>query len=101
KLTRIHLDKYTEADWASLVLQNVYKLNVMQNGVWEKPSYREYLCQSSINRVFDAERRLVDESDKLAVLNMSMLLVLDYLGNANGFYDSLSKEMSSNNTDHN
>ena len=96
KLTRIHLNTYTKDNWTSLILQNAFKLNKIMVGQWRKPSYNDYLDLSILQTIVDKENELASMSNKLAVLNMSLFIILDYFGNKTGFYDLLNDTTTDN-----
>ena len=88
-LSRIRMDQFTQKNWLSLILQNVYKLNCIETGIWDKPTYRAYTIESQLPSVIHTEKSIIDGNNSLAVLNMSLFIVLDYFGNRDGFYDQL------------
>lgn len=89
KLCRIHLDKYSKQNFESLILQNIYKLNKLANGTWEKPSYKKYVSSSEVGFVLDKEKGLTRKEKIISVLNTSLFMLVDFFGNKDGFYDSL------------
>ena len=89
KLSRVRVDSYTEKQFSLLVLQNIYKLNVILTDTWSKLSYEEYLTQSSAKRILLAEQDIAKRSKMLSVINTSIFILSDYFGNRDGFYDKL------------
>lgn len=89
KLSRVRVDSYTEKQFSLLVLQNIYKLNVILTDTWSKLSYEEYLIQSSAKRILLAEQDIAKRSKMLSVINTSIFILSDYFGNRDGFYDKL------------
>ena len=86
KLANKRLNKTYKKEYISLMLLNVLKMHYVVAQRWSKPSYQEYLNLSSGKRVFNAQDSLRKRDNKIAVLNMSLLLIIDYLGDFNGFY---------------
>lgn len=89
KLSCVRIDSYTEKQFSSLVLQNIFKLNTIITGVWNKPSYEEYLLQSNTKRILLAEQAIAKRLEALSVINTSLFIISDYFGNRDGFYDKL------------
>ena len=89
KLSRIHVDSYTEEQFSLLILQNIYKLNKILTDVWKKPSYEEYLAQSNAKQILLAEQDIAEKLDALSVINTSLFIISDFFGNKDGFYDKL------------
>lgn len=89
KLSRVRVDSYTEKQFSLLVLQNIYKLNVILTDTWSKLSYEEYLIQSSAKRILLAEQDIAKRSKMLSVINTSIFILSDYFGNRDGCYDKL------------
>ena len=91
-LCRMHIDKFERGDFELLILQNVFKLNKLLKGIWEKPTYEEYRDQSEAGKILGKEKELVETKDCISVLNTSLYMIVDYFGNKYSFYDSLSAE---------
>lgn len=89
KLSHIRVDNYTEKNFSSLVLQNIYKLSKILTDTWRKPSYEEYLTQSNAKRILLAEQNIADKLKALSVINTSLFIISDFFGNRDGFYDNL------------
>ena len=89
KLIHLHIDKYKKENYESLMLQNLYKLDFIINGFWGKPNYDTYLEISNSLKVLEEEYKIVNSDEKIAVLNTSLFLIIDYFGNNNNFYDNL------------
>ena len=90
-LSRIRMDQFTQKNWLSLILQNVYKLNRIETGIWDKPTYSAYTIESQLPSVIKTEKSIIDGNNSLAVLNMSLFIILDYFGNRYGFYDQITQ----------
>ena len=92
KMCSRHVDKFSKEQFSSLVLQNLYKLNLICNKKWSKPLYDEYLKCSDCVNILSEERAFVEKENCISVLNTSLFMVADYFGNRNGFYDKLNKQ---------
>lgn len=90
RLSSIHVDSYTEKQFSLLVLQNIYKLNLILAGKWDKPNYEEYLKQSNTKRILLAEQDIAKKLEALSVINTSLFIISDFFGNRDGFYDKLT-----------
>ena len=89
RLSNIRIDHYTKEQFSLLVLQNIYKMSKILLGVWDKPSYEEYLAQSESKKILIAEQKMVEKINAIAVINTSLFMVADFFGNRDGFYDKL------------
>lgn len=89
KLCGRSIDKFTKDEFSKLMLQNIYKANEVMTSSWSKPSYGDYKKQITTEKICSKEHDLVKTQDLVMVLNTCLLLVVDYFGNTNGFYDSL------------
>ena len=89
KLSGIHVDKYTKEQFSSLILQNLYKLNIIHHKIWGKPDYDTYLKCSDSERMLSEEKNLIVKEKFLLVINTSLFMITDFYGNRNGFYDGL------------
>ena len=69
----------------------MYKLNKISTNNWAKPSYNQYLKMVDSINVLNKEKEFVEKYNLIQVLNTSLLLVTDYYGNRNYFYDKLDK----------
>lgn len=87
QMVRKHLDKYTDEDFNQLTRMNVYKLNLLTSGVWEALSYPDYQENSDPLLILDRQSGVIQDKKKLAILNTSLFLLLDYFGNQTGFFD--------------
>lgn len=90
KLCSKHIDKYTKEQFSLLILQNLYKLNLICGQKWNKPNYKEYSSYSASANILSEERKLATKDKVLSVINTSLFMITDYFGNRNGFYDSLN-----------
>lgn len=89
KLSSIHVDKYTKEQFSSLILQNLYKLNIIHHKIWGKPNYDTYLKCSDSECILSEEKNLIVNEKFLSVINTSLFMITDFYGNRNGFYDGL------------
>lgn len=89
KLSSIHVDKYTKEQFSSLILQNLYKLNIIHHKIWGKPDYDTYLKCSDSECILSEEKNLIVNEKFLSVINTSLFMITDFYGNRNGFYDGL------------
>lgn len=90
KLCSKHIDKYTKEQFSLLILQNLYKFNLICVHKWEKPNYKEYLEFSNSANILSKERTLAIKDKVLSVINTSLFMITDYFGNRNGFYEGLN-----------
>lgn len=90
KLCRLHPDHFEKWHFEGLILQNLQKWHKICHQTWEKPEYSKYLQDPSFLALLGKQKRSIEEEEILWVINTSLFLVLDYFGNKNGFYDSLS-----------
>ena len=89
KLSSIHVDKYTKEQVSSLILQNLYKLNIIHHEILGKPDYDTYLKCSDSECILSEEKNLIVNEKFLSVINTSLFMITDFYGNRNGFYDEL------------
>ncbi|MGN0714479.1 MAG: hypothetical protein ACI4LN_01560 [Anaerovoracaceae bacterium] len=92
RLSNVRLDKYTKENFKSLSKMNLFKLNEISRGIWDWPEYEEYLHLSEQSQILQHEIKIVNENRTISVLNTSLLLLFDYFGNRDGFYDNYEKE---------
>ena len=90
KLCSKHIDKYTKEQFSLLILQNLYKLNLICVQKWNKPNYKEYSSYSNSANILSEERKLATKDKFLYVINTSLFMITDYFGNRNGFYEGLN-----------
>ena len=90
KLCSKHIDKYTKEEFSLLILQNLYKLNLICGQKWNKPNYKEYSSYSDSANILSEERKLATKDKLLYVINTSLFMITDYFGNRNGFYEGLN-----------
>jgi hypothetical protein len=96
KLSGKHLKDYTREDFSALMRMNVYKLALLRKNQWQPVSYSEYCNLSESSALLDMQTSLIEAEEKIAVLNTSLFLLLDYYGNQNGFYEqTIMKTMNS------
>lgn len=97
KLSSKHLDKITKRELTSLILLNVFKLNYLMTNNWSKLTYLEYLQLSDGKKVLLRQDVLKNKTNKIAILNTSLFLIIDYFGDSEGFYShKLKKHISPN-----
>lgn len=89
KLVRKHLKDYSKNDFQSLTKMNVYKLNTIISGIWSPMPYSQYLTDSQLSSVLEIQKNLIEDTRRVAVLNTSLFMMLDYFGNRDGFYDEI------------
>lgn len=89
RLASIHLSKFTKENFADLLRMNVYKLNAMLGGGWGGPAYQAYRALSDQDRIAAYQEALAASARCMDVLNTTLLLLTDYYGNRDGFYDSI------------
>lgn len=89
KLSCIHIDKYTKEQFSSLILQNLYKLNIIHHKIWGKPDYDTYLKCSDSECILSEEKNLIVSEKLLSVINTSLFMITDFYGNRNSFYEDL------------
>ena len=89
KLHSKHVNKFTKKDFELLILQNIYKLNYMEDGIWAKPDYKKYLNISSQENILIKEEENTKNNNLMYVLNTSLFIIPDYFGNNKSFYDQL------------
>lgn len=90
KLTGYSINKYTSSNFMSLILQNLYKLNYISTNNWSKPNYDQYLSMVESINILNLEEKCVKKYELIQVLNTALLLVTDYYGNRENFYDNLT-----------
>ena len=90
KLCSKHIDKYTKEQFSLLILQNLYKLNLICVQKWNKPNYKEYSSYSNSANILSEERKLATKDKVLYVINTSLFMITDYFGNRNGFYEGVN-----------
>ena len=90
KLSGKHLKDYTREDFSALMRMNVYKLALLRKNQWQPVSYSEYCNLSESSALLDMQTSLIEAEEKIAVLNTSLFLLLDYYGNQNGFYEQIT-----------
>ncbi len=90
KICRFHVDQYTKEQFVLLILQNVYKLNKLNNDSWNKPNYEEYRRCSDTSNILSIQQKLIESIGIISVINTSLFMITDFYGNKDGFYDRLS-----------
>ncbi len=84
-----NLSKFTSSDMNDLMMQNLYKANEIVRRVWEKPLYSTFLNELQHGQIMNSEKVLALTNNKLSIFCGLLLFPIDYLGNQDGFYDSL------------
>ena len=87
RIGKLDIKTYSKKSFNDLIRMNVYKLNSILSGRWEKPSYEEYLEESEQSALIEKQRDSVTLWNTISVLNTSLFFPLDYYGNKNSFYD--------------
>ena len=90
KLCRLHTNRFEKRHFEGLILQNLNKWNKICHQKWEKPNYSQYLLDPAFLTLLDEQKKSMGGREILWVINTSLFLIIDYFGNKNGFYDSLS-----------
>lgn len=68
---------------------NVYKLHKLSKNIWGEITYQDYIELSEAANVLNFQIQKVSKERKVAVLNTTLFIVLDYFGNRNNFYNSV------------
>ena len=89
KLANIRVDRFSKENFMDLLRMNICKLNTMLGSGWKLPSYSEYRAISEQKEITCYQKKTVDETRYMDVLNTTLFLLADYLGNMNGFYDNI------------
>lgn len=92
KMASKHLKDYTRSDFMCLTKQNIYKLNWVSSQAWDMMPYDLYLAKSQQSGILAEQVKLIDGDGRVAILNTSLFMILDYYGNRDGFYDSVMSE---------
>lgn len=98
KLSNIRIDKYSKDNFKKLIVQNIFKMNFIFNSQWKMPNYSDYLIESDTKQILSRENIIITKSKQISVLNTSVLIIVDYYGNKDGFYTNLYIEFE-NQTD--
>ena len=86
------LDKFDEViDDSKLKLSNLKSLYPNNYEAMLEEKYRLEGEISSIEKVTNAEKEMVEMNGEISVLNTSLFFTLDYFGNKNNFYDQVCK----------
>lgn len=89
KIANLHINKMTLDCVENLTIQNIFKLNSLENKRWEMiVDYRNYLDYSEPTKIIEAQKQLINKN-MLSILNTSLFLIVDYFGNHNGYYSYL------------
>lgn len=91
KISFRRIDSYTSDEIESLIIQNIFKLNFLMNDKWGMPNYATYIESSKNINVLSKQKELISINEKIAVLNTSLFIVVDYFGDKNNFYTSFIK----------
>lgn len=86
KLAGFRIGRYTKDNFLDLIRLNIRKIGVLfeQSSV---PLYSEYQMISQPTAIARKQRELIMTCQSINVLNTSLLMVVDYYGNRDGFYD--------------
>lgn len=97
KQSGIPLEKYERNNFTNLIYMNVKKLKLLSSeSIRAFPSYDEYQKISESKMIAENQYEKVKTEQQLYVLNTSLFIVLDYFGNKNGFYDTLTGTSKAN-----
>lgn len=91
KISNYHINRLTFDNIENLIVQNIFKLNLLINNKWEMiQKYKDYENDANCITILNAQKKLIDE-DKLFILNTSLFLIVDYFGSKkeNNFYPNL------------
>lgn len=91
KISNIRIEEIKDEELNKLILQNIFKLNYISSSHFKELDYKTYLDYSSQSNVFNKECLIINELNKVSVINTSLFLVIDYFGNNNHFYDNFIK----------
>ena len=86
KLSNKRIDTYNREDINNLIKMNLFKLNYLVTGCWCAMDYPKYIVNSIGVSIHSVETNEVNSNKRLAVLNTSLFLILDYFGDRNEFY---------------
>lgn len=92
KLANKRINSYSKDDINNLIKMNLFKLNYLTTGYWESMKYEKYIVHSIGTFIHSLETNEVKFNKRLAVLNTSLFLILDYFGDKNGFYSEIITE---------
>ena len=88
-LSGLDIKKYTRNNFVDLIRLNTEKLSII-SGDTEIPTYVKYQQISTSDRIAEKQYNLANTLKKLSVLNTSLFIILDYFGNRDDFYDSIT-----------
>lgn len=92
KLSNFRIDKYERKHFESLMLQNLFKWNKICFNLWQKPSGKDFFDKKNKFLLLDKQKEKSLNSNSVFVINTSLFLIVDFYGNRNNFYDSLTTE---------
>lgn len=85
----VHISDLTVDNIKNLIIQNIFKLNQLENNKWAMiDTYEEFKGASSGTKIIDAQQKFIDKG-KLSILNTSLFMVVDYFGGNTSFYSDL------------
>ena len=87
-LSSYRIDRISNGQFNSLTRLQLCKLSEIVRSEWCVPSYESYSEMSTQESVLDAQIKFIQQS-RMAVLNTSLFLPVDYFGNRDGRYDRL------------
>ena len=82
--------KLTLGEFQDIVRQSLFKLSFLLLGKWGPFPYMEFRNANWPSRLLGRELLQMFLFRRLSVINTSVLFVLDYRGNKDGFYDSIA-----------
>ena len=92
ELSNFRIDKYERKHFESLILQNLFKWNKICFNLWQKPSGKDFFDKENKFLLLDKQKEKSLNSNSVFVINTSLFLIVDFYGNRNNFYDSLTTE---------
>lgn len=88
--------KLSNKDFRDIVKCALYKYAFIMGNGWRALSYRDFITNLFPANLLGYERSTIDEYGEVNVINSSVLFVLDYKGNKDGLYDSLTADNDTN-----
>lgn len=86
KLAGVQIQKYTKDNFLDLIRLNIRKLGILFDKRNILP-YSKYQILSQPDTIAKKQHESVNCCQSLSILNTSLLIIVDYFGNRNGFYN--------------
>lgn len=86
KLAGVQIQRYTKDNFLDLIRLNIRKLGILFNKTSILP-YPEYQFLSDQNTIAKKQHNSANSCQCLSILNTSLLIIVDYFGNRNDFYN--------------